>query len=76
MTDPLSMWTVYKHPKDFPQAYVARRFEVDGEGARPTADILLSPDLERLRETLAREMHLVCLMRNEGDDPVIVETWL
>jgi hypothetical protein len=72
----LRMWTVYKHPKDYPNSYVARLFEVDANGARPTPSIIVAPDLERLRDTLQFDMDLVKLMRSPEDDPVIVETWL
>lgn len=74
--DPLSMWTVYDHPSDYPEKFVARRFDVDKDGARPSASIIVAPDLETLRGILLCEMRLTCLTRNEGDDPCIVETWL
>lgn len=67
----LSLWTIYDHPRDFPNNYVARRFELE----QPTSDVILSSDLESLRaELMARG--LVCLTRNPADDPVILETWL
>jgi hypothetical protein len=72
----LSMWTVYKNPKDYPGKYVARLFEVDGKGARPTGSIIIMDELDDLRDILAFDMHLTPLNRNDGDDPVIVETWL
>jgi hypothetical protein len=72
----LAMWTVYKHPRDYPDKFVARRFDVDGDGPKPSASIIIAPDLDQLRDILERDLHLVCLSRNEGDDPVIVETWL
>lgn len=31
----LSIWTVYDHPLDFPNEYVARRFTVGTSGSRP-----------------------------------------
>jgi hypothetical protein len=34
------------------------------------------PDLEKLRDVLQFELHLVKLMRSPEDDPKIVETWL
>jgi hypothetical protein len=75
--DKLTMWTVYKHPSDYPDKYVARQFiVVGGVGPKATHSIMVAEDLEALRDVLAFEMHLVCLMRNEEDDPVIVETWL
>jgi len=67
----LVMWTIYDHPSDWPNFYVARKWI----GEEPMNVVLLDADLDRLRETLARK-GLVKLMRNEGDDPVILETWL
>lgn len=65
----LSAWTVYDHPN--PDVYVARRFEYDD----PTNDVVITKDLEGLRRTFQRA-GLVCMMRNENDDPKIMETWL
>ena len=72
----LAMWTVYDHPIDYPDKFVARRFDVDKGGPKPSASIIIMDDLEKLREVLAYEMHLVCLSRSPEDDPKIVETWL
>jgi hypothetical protein len=70
----LNLWTVYDHPKDFPHSYVARRFEVDADGSRVTTDTVQG-ELQIIRESF-RCCGLVCLMRNDNDDPMIVETWL
>ncbi|NGO54551.1 hypothetical protein [Allomesorhizobium camelthorni] len=67
----LPIWTVYDHPKDFPDSFVARLYV----GQTPTATFMSCPDLDMLRGQLA-EMGLVPLARSEGDDPVIVEVWL
>ena len=72
----LPMWTVYKHPRDYPDKFVARRFEARKGEVIPTHNIIVADTLERLREVLEIDMHLVCLTRNKEDDPVIVETWL
>jgi len=72
----LAMWTVYDHPTDYPDKYVARRFDVGRDGPVPSESIIIMDDLGRLRDMLAFEMHLTCLTRSEGDDPKIVETWL
>jgi hypothetical protein len=77
MSNKLAIWTVYKHPKDYPDKYVARRFDVDGRGkVRPSDSVIITDGLDQLRDVLQHELHLVKLMRNEEDDPVIVETWL
>lgn len=74
--DILSIWTVYDHPIDMPEYYVARRFEVKRGGeCGPTHDYIRDHDLERLRKSLA-DKFLVCMPRWESDDPKIVESWL
>jgi hypothetical protein len=71
----LQMWTVYDHPRDFPNSYVARCFDVDGSGPRATDNIMVSPSLDALRDMLAAR-GLTALCRSPEDDPKIVETWL
>jgi hypothetical protein len=68
----LSIWTVYDHPSDYPHCYVARQFI----GEKSTNSVMVSADLERLREILLVDMGLTRLERDERDDPVILETWL
>jgi hypothetical protein len=72
----LAIWTVYDHPRDYPDKIVARRWDVDYDGAKPTSSIIVGPDLQTLRDILEFEMHLTCLARLPEDDPKIVETWL
>lgn len=74
--DILSIWTVYDHPIDMPQYYVARRFKVKpgGEGG-PTHDYIRDTDLERIRKTL-KDKFLTRLPRCSGDDPKIIESWI
>jgi hypothetical protein len=73
-SDRLPMWTVYDHPSDFPDYFVARKFFTLPEVA-PSGDVVTALSLERLRAVFQR-MGLVCLARNVEDDPCIVETWL
>jgi hypothetical protein len=74
--DVLHLWTIYNHPSDFPHSYVARRFECGGGGGEPrVTDDIVQGELSILREGF-RHAGLVCLTRNEDDDPNIVETWL
>lgn len=70
------MWTVYDHPSDFPDHFIARRWEVAG-GADPvpTSQVITATDIEALRGMLTA-MGLYPLNRNEGDDPTIMESWL
>jgi hypothetical protein len=76
MSELLPMWTVYDHPKDFPNSFVARLWNV-GVGGSPIAtnEVLVFPELEAIRLRM-RNRGLTCLARSEYDDPNIVEVWL
>ena len=66
-----NLWTIYDHPRDYPNSYVARRWEND----QPTGEHMVSPDIESLRDQM-RARGLALLSREQADDPCIVETWL
>jgi hypothetical protein len=66
------IWVVYDHPRDFPSNYVARLWIND----KPTESMMIGPDLEKLRQAIWKHGATVKLMPHEGDDPVILETWL
>jgi hypothetical protein len=72
----LAMWTVYNNPTDYPGKFVARQFDIRYGAPRPTQSIIIMDDLDKLREVLAFELHLVCLSRSPEDESQIVETWL
>ena len=67
----LEIWVVTANPKDYPGCFVARKWV----GKRPSDEFIVTAKLNPLRRQL-EERGLVKLMRMEGDDPVIVETWL
>jgi hypothetical protein len=73
--DGLSVWTVYDHPTDFPDDYVARRHVATSKGSGPTGDIMRSQSLEAIRVELER-MGLIRFDRAPEDHPHIIETWL
>jgi len=66
----LPIWTIYDHPLDFPEFWVARKFELD----KPTGEVILGNTLAAVRDTLPEG--LICVPRAPADDPVIVECWL
>ena len=70
MEEKVTLWTIYRHPKDYPDKYVARKFILD----KPTSEILIGDTLEELRALLP--FGLTRLERDLGDDPLIVETWI
>lgn len=71
----LSMWTVYDHPRDYPGGYIARRWEIGRGASFPTADVLTAKNLDQLREEMAIR-GLYRIARQDGDDPVVVESWI
>lgn len=75
--EPLVMYAIYAHPKDYPDDFVCRRwFCFPGEDV-PRADAkpwYIDRTLEDVRKQIPPG--LVMLPRMPGDDPVIVETWL
>lgn len=76
MSDPLFMYVVYDHPKDYPENYVVRRGAVRDNGilfvdAIPTA---VAQTLPEARDAIP--FGLVRVDRDPDDDPVVVETWL
>jgi len=72
MSRELVIWTIYDHPKDFPNCFVARKYL----NATPTGEVIVSQKLDDIRSILSSVYGLVVLSRDENDDPVIVETWL
>jgi len=75
MNEAFKIWTVYDHPKDFPDYYIARLSLVRRGVIETTASIVMSTEIELVRDNM-RDMHLTRLPRMEGDDPAILETWV
>lgn len=86
-TDPnaLTMWTVYDHPRDFPDEAVAREWKVAGGRETSGALVARGPTLKACRIALdgylARigrgGLTMLCrIPASPGDDSVIVETWI
>jgi hypothetical protein len=73
--EPLWIWVIYDHPRDFPNAFVARPQFETVDGIKQFGEGYAAPDLEVLRDHM-RRMGLVCLARHPDDDPVIIEVWI
>lgn len=73
--DSLGIWTVYDHPVDMPDYYVARLFEVTAAGPVVTDQVLRAKDLAEIRVELM-ERGLTRLERFEQDEAHIIEVWL
>lgn len=72
----LIIYTIYKHPSDYPQDYVCRRHLVTGNGSKPEGQLVfIRTDLESIREELEK-FGLINIGRTAADDAVIVESWI
>ena len=72
MIEPLPLYVVYDHPKDFPPGFVVRRWLND----TPTEEALLFKTLLEARDFASDKGGRACLARFDEDDPVIVEVWM
>ena len=70
----LVIWTIYDRPRDHPEGFIARRFDVRAEGPKAT-DLTIAGELEDLREGFWKA-GLMKLSRQDGDEPQIVESWV
>ena len=70
----LTIWTIYDRPKDHPHGHIARRFEV-GRGTSTATAHTLAGDLDDIREILA-QAGFTNILRQDGDEPQIVESWI
>ena len=68
---------VYKHPKDYPGEYVARKFVITEDFYGPSNESISSRSLRDVRNVL-RSLYrgLIQLKRLPDDEPYFVEVWL
>jgi hypothetical protein len=69
-----TIWTIYDRPSDFPDGYIARRFEVGGGNTVATRDTVTGK-LDDIRQAFWRA-GLMKLTRRDGDEPQVVESWV
>lgn len=75
--EPFIMWAVYDHPSDFPNVFIARRWDVYADRVEATTSVMTEPVLVHLRERLVTEAYCMQkLARTPWDDPTIIEVWL
>lgn len=70
----IPMAVIYNSPKDCPGMYLCRIWE--GAINRPTNTAMQKSSLDDMREDLQAAGFLIRFPRAEGDDPVILETWM
>jgi hypothetical protein len=72
--DILTGWTIYDHPRDYPDCFVARKWLAQRGGVVATTEMFTADTLDELRALLPPG--LTCLARLPGDEPQIVEVWI
>ena len=65
---------ITERPSDFPRHYVVRQWLIEPGSMRPRRIGCLFDSLEAARASMPAGA--VCMARQPGDDPVIVESWL
>lgn len=72
----ISMYVLYDHPKDCPDHYIARRWEIFGHRITATMVSITEDNLETLREDIRKKGFTTKIPRSESDDPVIIESYI
>jgi hypothetical protein len=72
--DTLTIWTIFKHPRDFPGKWVLRGFDVGNGVPEPHSECVTAESLDEVYEKLPPG--LARLPRHPDDDPVIYESWV
>lgn len=70
----LTIWTITTNTKDYGDRFVARAHYVGPGTVYAAADCYVADTLAGVRAMLPPG--IVCVGRELGDDPVIVESWL
>jgi hypothetical protein len=70
----LEIWTIYDHPLDYPNGFVARKFLLD----QPTDEAVYAPTLDEAQKVIKQlsPIQLTRIERLPQDHPNIVEAWL
>lgn len=77
----LEMFTLYEKPRDFPNDYILRKWEVySGQEPRPCHIVSKfeadgrDSAIDYVNRLFAN--HKILLPRSESDDPIVVGTWM
>lgn len=66
----LELWVIYKHPKEYPDKFVARMWILD----KPSSDVVFGNTIREVR--IAIPKGLTRFLPDSEDDPKIAEIWL
>jgi hypothetical protein len=74
MNDRLTIWAIYKHPRDYPDKWVLRGHDIGPGTVSVRPDCIVADSYAEVAAQLPPG--LTKLHRFPGDDPVIYETWI
>lgn len=63
---------IYEHPRDYPEYYVARVFDVD----KQTDTIILKDTLAAVQEDIENHTTMIFSSRGAEDDKCVVGVWM
>lgn len=70
-TKTIEIWTMYDHPADYPNSFIARKFI----NAQPTNEVIVGQSVKEIRDILATK-DLRHFGRSPDDDSIIIENWI
>lgn len=68
----MPMIVVYDHPKDYPDNYVARVFDV----GNPTNAVIVKDDVDEIQQDIRENTDMIFFPRDAKDAPHIVGVWM
>jgi len=72
----MEIWTIYiKGLKPYPEKHIARKHVLINGKSTPTLETETGRTVDEVR-ILMRQRGLVCVGREQDDDPVIIESWI
>jgi len=71
----ISVWAVYDKPTDYPDRFVARRYQIAEGETTATEDVMISTDIEIIHHFM-QKLNLFRTEPFENDDKKIIEVWL
>jgi hypothetical protein len=71
---PLVMYVIYDRPKDYPNLFVLRRWQIEGGVEKPLNIMATGPTVAEVRKSVPAGS--IRMPVYDNDDPVILEVWL
>lgn len=70
----MDMYTIYEHPRDFPNGFVVRRWTVTGAPEPVRGEATYHASIGEARRAVPQGLTLI--PRSPDDDPKVLESWL